>query len=205
MQLMYSKTSIFLLLWALFPLPQASPAEQENERHTNPLVFLLGTVTKQINTRIAIVANKTFVFLKEKRVLLHPGTNWCGVGHKSGSYEDLGYFAESDRCCREHDFCSKKIRPGETSSVFNLTNTGLIVRSDCSCDARFYNCLKKVDSSVSKEMGFLYFMVFVKQCFREDYPVVGCLLRKHGRCVVYLYDRKKEKIYQWFDNPVFRN
>lgn len=45
----------------------------ENERHTSPLVFLLGTVTKQINTRIVIAANKTFVLLKEKRVLLHPG------------------------------------------------------------------------------------------------------------------------------------
>ena len=34
------------------------------------------------------------------RVLIFPGTKWCGQGAVAEHYGDLGYHAEADRCCR---------------------------------------------------------------------------------------------------------
>lgn len=34
------------------------------------------------------------------RILIFPGTKWCGQGSVAEHYEDLGYHSEADRCCR---------------------------------------------------------------------------------------------------------
>ena len=34
------------------------------------------------------------------RVLIFPGTKWCGQGAVAEHYGDLGYHSEADRCCR---------------------------------------------------------------------------------------------------------
>lgn len=34
------------------------------------------------------------------RVLIFPGTKWCGQGSVAEHYGDIGYHAEADRCCR---------------------------------------------------------------------------------------------------------
>ena len=34
------------------------------------------------------------------RILIFPGTKWCGQGAVAEHYGDLGYHSEADRCCR---------------------------------------------------------------------------------------------------------
>ncbi len=34
------------------------------------------------------------------RILIFPGTKWCGQGAVAEHYGDIGYHAEADRCCR---------------------------------------------------------------------------------------------------------
>ena len=34
------------------------------------------------------------------RILIFPGTKWCGQGSVAEEYSDIGYHAEADRCCR---------------------------------------------------------------------------------------------------------
>jgi hypothetical protein len=34
------------------------------------------------------------------RVLIFPGTKWCGQGSVAEHYSDIGYHSEADRCCR---------------------------------------------------------------------------------------------------------
>ena len=70
------------------------------------------------------------------------GTKWCGDGNKSASYHDLGYWDRLDRCCREHDHCPLSIHSDKQR--WGVKNTVGYTVSDCKCDDRFYNCLKKV-------------------------------------------------------------
>ena len=34
------------------------------------------------------------------RILIFPGTKWCGQGSVAESISDIGYHAEADSCCR---------------------------------------------------------------------------------------------------------
>lgn len=56
------------------------------------------------------------------------GTLWCGAGDVAQSEEELGYFKDTDECCRIHDNCKLKIFPGRVS--YGLRNIGLFVRYD---------------------------------------------------------------------------
>lgn len=104
-----------------------------------------------------------------------PGTLWCGSGSTVRIPSDLGLFFLSDNCCKQHDHCPKSILAGETK--FGLTNTGLFTRSHCSCDQQFFNCLKRADTFVSNKIGYTYFNILSPQCFREEYPIIGCMKR----------------------------
>ncbi|OQR67860.1 hypothetical protein BIW11_04681 [Tropilaelaps mercedesae] len=48
-----------------------------------------------------------------RNLVLYPGTLWCGVGDRAANYSELGTSRETDRCCRNHDFCPVKIYAGE--------------------------------------------------------------------------------------------
>lgn len=50
-----------------------------------------------------------------------PGTKWCGPGNTSTSYDDLGHERETDKCCRDHDYCDVILEPKTT--VHNLNNS----------------------------------------------------------------------------------
>ncbi|RZB40304.1 Phospholip A2 2 domain containing protein, partial [Asbolus verrucosus] len=135
------------------------------------------------------------------------GTKWCGDGDKASSYDDLGIFNITDRCCREHDSCPDFIAAGKVGH--GLTNSGLFTRSHCECDAKFYDCLKKANNVLSSGIGYTYFNILGPQCFKEEYPIVNCTVRKNSnilpfsdRCVKYKLDPGDAKIYQWFDNPI---
>ena len=47
-------------------------------------------------------------------------------------------------------------------------------RLNCFCDDEFHRCLKNSKDGVGGKVGTVYFTLLGTQCFREDYPVVGC-------------------------------
>ncbi|KAB0792605.1 hypothetical protein PPYR_14564 [Photinus pyralis] len=133
---------------------------------------------------------------------IFPGTKWCGAGNISANNEDLGIAADTDKCCRTHDFCNDTIEAGGTRH--NLTNDAFYTRLVCDCDYDFYDCLKNVSSKVSNNVGLIYFNILGTQCFREDYPIVACIKYEYTprkKCVEYAYDTTQDKRYQWFDVP----
>nr|XP_008193524.2 PREDICTED: phospholipase A2C isoform X1 [Tribolium castaneum] len=138
---------------------------------------------------------------KSKVKAIYPGTKWCGDGNISKSYDDLGKFADTDKCCREHDMCPINIDAGATK--YDLVNTGLFTRSHCDCDKKFYDCLKEAGGVVAESIGFTYFTVLGPQCFKEEYPIIGCLDTKEKKCLQYVTDTRRPKMYQWFDSPTF--
>ncbi|KAI8442043.1 hypothetical protein MSG28_005683 [Choristoneura fumiferana] len=107
--------------------------------------------------------------------LIYPGTKWCGAGNVADSYDDLGSSRETDKCCRAHDFCPDVISAGETK--YGLTNSAFYSRLSCECDEEFRRCLRTASTKTAKQIGTIYFNALRTQCFREDYPVVGCTRR----------------------------
>ncbi|XP_045464716.1 phospholipase A2-like isoform X2 [Harmonia axyridis] len=130
------------------------------------------------------------------------GTKWCGKGDIARGEEDLGLFKKTDACCRTHDNCPDFMNGHQT--VHNLTNPNFFTRLSCDCDMKFYNCLKDAGGPVSRDIGVLYFNLLNTQCYKEDFPIKGC--RKHSyfprkKCLDYVLDGSKEKVYQFFDLP----
>ncbi|CAB3365345.1 Hypothetical predicted protein [Cloeon dipterum] len=99
--------------------------------------------SKEVNGRRPIDEDKTV------RQLIFPGTKWCGQGNIATSYADLGYYQETDMCCREHDYCPDFIPAGKTK--YGLKNTAPYTRVHCACDAKFKKCLEKDNTDASHE------------------------------------------------------
>ncbi|XP_043483014.1 phospholipase A2-like [Leptopilina heterotoma] len=135
---------------------------------------------------------------------VYPGTKWCGKGNVAFHYNDLGKYAKTDACCRDHDHCNDVIHSTETK--YNLTNLAPFTRVHCSCEEKFYNCLQQSRDKVGSKMGILYFNILDTKCFRKDHPIRGCkrYSRYRGRCVVYDLDEGRSMIHQWFDVLPFR-
>ncbi|XP_037034628.1 uncharacterized protein LOC119073338 [Bradysia coprophila] len=146
--------------------------------------------------------NKLVVSREKQLKLILPGTLWCGDGNVAKSDQDLGLFHKTDKCCKFHDWCPKYIETGQ--SFMNLENIGVFTRSHCECDTAFYKCLKRADSIISNKIGETYFNVLKPQCFRKEYPIVGCIKkRRDDRCVNYVVDDSAQKRWQWFDNKKY--
>lgn len=99
---------------------------------------------------------------RSKRFIMY-GTKWCGPGNKAKHDNDLGYFRNVDKCCRDHDRCPDKIhRDKQRWGVQNLIGFTI---SDCKCDHKFRACLKHVDKKgwnwvermTAKSAGNLFF------------------------------------------------
>lgn len=70
----------------------------------------------------------------KRDLFLYPGTNWCGSGSNARKFNELGYNAAADRCCRDHDHCPYTIE-GFTRK-FNFFNFRFHTISHCDCDER---------------------------------------------------------------------
>ncbi|XP_071038008.1 uncharacterized protein [Parasteatoda tepidariorum] len=68
----------------------------------------------------------------KRDLFLYPGTNWCGSGSNARKFNELGYNAAADRCCRDHDHCPYTIE-GFTRK-FNFFNFRFHTISHCDCD-----------------------------------------------------------------------
>ncbi|OXA58872.1 uncharacterized protein LOC118434433 [Folsomia candida] len=154
-----------------------------------------------------INATQFVVSLREKSILIFPGTHFCGAGNDAANYSDLGYYAETDKCCREHDYCKDFVDGWSCHSAMPiLCNYSPFTRSHCHCDTKFRECLAQVNDTTSIHIGLLYFTVFGLKCFREDYPIIRC--EEYGgflniHCQRYLLNTTMEKTFQFFDSPKF--
>nr|XP_014282570.1 phospholipase A2-like [Halyomorpha halys] len=134
------------------------------------------------------------------------GTKWCGSGNSAVSYNDLGKQKATDSCCREHDHCPDVIEAGKTGH--GLSNPSVYTRLHCDCDKKFLNCLRRsaITEKTSNIVGLLYFDALHTQCYREDYPVIGCVKYSSvpRRCQEYAFNRTaSKKEWHWFDVPLF--
>ncbi|KAJ8981285.1 hypothetical protein NQ317_004021 [Molorchus minor] len=103
---------------------------------------------------------------------IYPGTKWCGAGNIADNDSDFGPQRDTDKCCRNHDFCPDIIEGYQTK--YNLTNPSFYTRLKCDCDVDFYKCLKSVNTATSKQVGHIYFTALGTKCYKEDYPISGC-------------------------------
>jgi len=99
---------------------------------------------------------------------ISPGTLWCGIDDIAPSYKSLGTNRKLDKCCRAHDFCPDKIKPGVTrGGIENKLKLKTI--SNCKCEEIFHSCLKSVDSFNANSIGFLYFSSN-RECIEMRHP-----------------------------------
>lgn len=57
-------------------------------------------IARGSNSVSYLMKNSVWSLNMLNRILIFPGTKWCGQGSVAEHYEDLGYHAEADRCCR---------------------------------------------------------------------------------------------------------
>ncbi|CAL8115678.1 unnamed protein product [Orchesella dallaii] len=138
--------------------------------------------------------------------IVFPGTKWCGRGASARSYDDLGLYAHTDECCRDHDNCPDNILTGETKH--GLLNDASFTRSHCDCDEAFLSCLR-TDSTLSKltssKIAHIYFNILKPLCFAERHPVKSCQrTRLTGECIRPEYDYTQGRQWQFFQaQPYF--
>lgn len=139
--------------------------------------------------------------------VIYPGTKWCGEGTLAKDYDDLGTNRAVDMCCREHDHATDYIEPFQKKH--GIRNWEPYTITNCQDDCRLYNCIKNVNSSISKVLGVFYFNVLKTRCFAYDYPLICTsynrfyipLLTK--RCKTYGPDTSKPKEWGLFTQPNF--
>lgn len=97
-------------------------------------------------------------------LLMIPGTQWCGRGHRATKYTNLGGFGTADACCRRHDTaCPFFIPAFETR--YGVFNWGISSMMHCACDERFRTCLKMAGTSSANFIGKIFFDVLRTKCF----------------------------------------
>ncbi|XP_041742783.1 group 3 secretory phospholipase A2-like, partial [Coregonus clupeaformis] len=133
-----------------------------------------------------------------KRGLIVPGTLWCGSGNKAATYEDLGVFAETDSCCREHDQCQDTILSFETN--YGVFNKNIFTLSHCHCDNRFHQCLLGAEDSISDTVGYVFFNLLKMHCFEFSHRLQCSQRNWFGMCQQY-----EMSLYAVVHPPTFYN
>ncbi|KAG8184715.1 hypothetical protein JTE90_013101 [Oedothorax gibbosus] len=123
----------------------------------------------------------------KRDLFLYPGTNWCGSGSNARKFNELGYNAAADRCCRDHDHCPYTIE-GFTSK-FNFFNFRFHTISHCDCDERFRACLKLSSTAAGNMVGKLFFNVVQTKCFLFQHTKKCAKRSWWGKCLKF----EKEK------------
>uniref|UniRef100_A0A8D3AE82 phospholipase A2 n=1 Tax=Scophthalmus maximus TaxID=52904 RepID=A0A8D3AE82_SCOMX len=118
--------------------------------------------------------------LRVKRGFIVPGTLWCGSGNKALSYADLGIFADTDSCCREHDHCKHTIL--SFHSQFGVFNRNIFTMSHCDCDNTFRSCLRGANDSISDVVGYTFFNLLKMHCFEFSHQLQCTQRNWFGMC-----------------------
>eukprot|EP00066_Takifugu_rubripes_P003112 XP_003965461.2 PREDICTED: group 3 secretory phospholipase A2 [Takifugu rubripes] len=115
-----------------------------------------------------------------KRGFIVPGTLWCGSGNKAPSLGDLGLFAKTDSCCREHDQCKNTIL--SFHSRFGVFNSNIFTMSHCDCDKKFRSCLLEAGDSISHVVGYTFFNLLKMHCFEFSHRLQCAQRNWFGMC-----------------------
>ncbi|XP_054468294.1 group 3 secretory phospholipase A2 [Anoplopoma fimbria] len=118
--------------------------------------------------------------LRVKRGFIVPGTLWCGSGNKAPSYADLGVFADTDSCCREHDQCKHTIL--SFHSQFGVFNSNIFTMSHCDCDNKFHSCLMEANDRISDVVGYTFFNLLKMHCFELSHQLQCTERNWFGMC-----------------------
>ncbi|XP_076656933.1 uncharacterized protein LOC143361438 [Halictus rubicundus] len=122
-------------------------------------------------------------------LLMIPGTQWCGRGHRATKYTDLGGFGTADACCRRHDTaCPFFIPAFETR--YGLFNWGISSMMHCACDERFRTCLKMAGTSSANFIGKIFFDVLRTKCFILKPQKVCAKWSWRGKCQRHEYRKQ---------------
>ena len=98
------------------------------------------------------------------------GLKWCGTGNIADSYNDLGYFAAEDSCCRAHDHCFFSLPPNYC--LFNgVGNSSKYTMSHYQCDLHFKICLEMANTFVANVIQSIY------EAFHVNLPSAKFLAR----------------------------
>ncbi|CAJ1070059.1 group 3 secretory phospholipase A2 [Xyrichtys novacula] len=141
-----------------------------------------------------------------KRGFIVPGTLWCGSGNKAPSYSDLGVFADTDSCCREHDQCKDTIL--SFHSKFGIFNSNIFTMSHCDCDNKFRRCLMEANDSISDVVGYTFFNLLKMHCFEFSHRLQCTQRNWFGMCKeskLALYADVHPPIHYESSNPVGMN
>uniref|UniRef100_A0A8C4QBT7 Phospholipase A2-like central domain-containing protein n=1 Tax=Eptatretus burgeri TaxID=7764 RepID=A0A8C4QBT7_EPTBU len=96
--------------------------------------------------------------------LAYPGTLWCGTGTLAESFDDLGEYTSTDRCCRKHDTCEYHINGFE--SKYGYQNYRWYTISHCDCDLEFKKCLlTSNETDAARDIGQTFFNMIGTPCF----------------------------------------
>lgn len=99
------------------------------------------------------VVNKNIT--KDEKPKASNGTNWCGRLGKPIADIDFSKYMRTNACCEVH----------LQSMSIEIAND---MRYKCSTDLQFYDCLKTVNSSMSKTVGNYYFNVLRPLCYHIE-------------------------------------
>ncbi|KAK3561038.1 hypothetical protein QTP86_025707 [Hemibagrus guttatus] len=122
---------------------------------------------------------------RSKRGFTYPGTLWCGAGNIADNYDQLGEFAETDKCCRTHDYCPHVIH--SFSSKYGFTNFKWHSISHCDCDNAMKQCLRAVNDTSSRVVGQAFFNVIEVPCF--EFSLEEQCVERHWYGVCKRYDK----------------
>ncbi|XP_063397538.1 group 3 secretory phospholipase A2-like [Mytilus trossulus] len=97
---------------------------------------------------------------------IFPGTKWCGLDNVASSYNDLGKYKNTDMCCRDHDHCPYFL--DHFAEKYHLRNPYPWTISHCDCDTGLFNCLKKLNTTTSNEVGEMFFGLLNVKCIKFE-------------------------------------
>lgn len=93
-------------------------------------------------------------------------------------------------------------------STFNLLNNDTKSAWHCNCEIEFYDCLHRINSTLSNHIGELYFSTH-ERCYRNDYLIFDCYeydesIERVHRCIRYMLIILSPITNQWFDLPFYQ-
>ncbi|XP_043288717.1 phospholipase A2-like [Venturia canescens] len=130
----------------------------------------------------------------------YPDRNPGSEGNGRKNNKDLEVSSKINACFQNHDLCENIIPSG--GRLGPLYNDGDCPRYSCRCEREFFDCLKKIDSMNSDEIGFRYFNVLRPKCYAIMPPMIGCAQFSRSnppKCLLYEPGTEPGMKLQWAD------